>query len=506
MRFHLLLPLLLYSLFSFAQENNLIKRIDWSKKHNISEDFRLMDVIHHKEGIYTVREGIYSVREGKKGTPLFIGSYNRTMDAKTEVGFDPTARGINWSYEGTFWMNNQFHLFSSFYDNKASKNILYRQSIDKERDNLQLGVLKEVTNFTVKNKHDLGEFELLKSASGNLLLSCSKIPNRSDNIVLQLRLFDQQFDEKEHKNIVLPFTQEQMEVMEKHIDEAGNFYILGRIYQKGRVDRRNGTPNYEYVLVIYKNQATQALTYHLNVDDYLLTDLKFNVLKNNEVILAGLISDAGNAKTNGICYFKVDLQNTALQIKKKSLFQTQPISLAAAQTTSSEEIKIPRYLKIDHLFSRSDGGSLMIAERSFQVSKYTYQDDDILVVNINPDGTIDWVSQIPKKQSSYYTEDVILSYFPFIVEDKIYLIYNDDGRNFSYTKNRKRVQRHKTLKGYAALTEIQRDGTWRTYPLSDNSIEDLVIHPQSCKQIGRKTILIYEAFRNTYRFGKLELK
>ncbi|MEL6945091.1 MAG: hypothetical protein AAFO82_20735 [Bacteroidota bacterium] len=256
----------------------------------------------------------------------------------------------------------------------------------------------------------------------------------------------------------------------------------------------------------YPNGKNQPITYHLNVDDYLITDLKFDLLEDNEVVLVGLISDAGNAKTNGICYFRANTDQPKLQLETKSLFQTKPITLATAQTVTPEEIKIPRYLKIDHLFSRSDGGILMIAERSFQVSKYTYQDDDILIVNIDPKGEIDWISQIPKKQSSYRTEDVLLSYFPFIIQDKIYLIYNDDGRNFSYNKQRKRIQRHKIVKGYAALTEIQKDGTWRSYPLSDNSIADLVIHPQACKQIGKKTILVYEAFGNTYRFGKLELK
>lgn len=506
MKIHLLLSLLFFSLVSIAQENNLIKKIDWSEKHNISEGFRLVDIIPHKEGIYTVREGIYSVIKGKKGTPLFIGSYNKNMDSKTEFGFDPIARGANWAYEGLFWINDQFQLFSSFYDAKNSNNILYRQPIKKENDRLKLGELQKVADFPIQNKYDLGAFEILKTESGNALMTCSTIPNNSEKEVLQLNFFNKQQVEDFSKNIVLAYGKEHLEIVEKRVDDEGNFYLLSRLYQKGRLNRRNGTPNYEYVLMIYKRQTTQALTYHLSVDDYLITDLKFNVLKDDKVILAGLISDAGNAKTNGVCYFKADLKNTSLQIATKSLFQNKPISLATAQTISSEEIKIPRYLKIDHLFSRSDGGSLMIAERSFQVSKYTYQDDDILVINISPKGTVDWVSQIPKKQSSYYTEDVLLSYFPFILQDKIYLIYNDDGRNFSYNKQRKRVQRHKTVKGYAALTEIQKDGTWRTYPLYDNSIDDLVIHPQSCKQVGRKTILVYAAFGNTYHFGELELK
>jgi len=506
MKIYLLLFLVFPTVSSLAQESKLVKKIDWSEKHNISEGFQLVDIITDKEGIYSVRQGIYSVKEGKKGTPLFIGIYDKNMDSKTEVGFDPTARGANWTYEGVFWINDQFQLFSSFYDTRNSKNILYREPIKREKNRLKIGELQRVTDFPIQDKYDLGRFEILKTESGNTLMTCSTIPNKSDREMLQLNFFDKQQVENFSKNIVLPYSKENLEVVEKRVDDEGNFYLLSRLYQKGRVNRRNGIPNYEYLLLVYQKTKQEPNTFHLNVEDYLITDLKFDLPKGNEVILTGLISDSGNAKTNGICYFKADLKTAKLQIKAKSLFQTMPITLVASQTSSPAEIKMPRYLKIDHLFPRSDGGALMIAERSFQVSKYTYQDDDIIVINISADGTIDWVSQIPKKQSSYYTEDVVLSYFPFIVQDKIYLIYNDDGRNFSYTKQRKRVQRHKTVKGYAALTEIQRDGTWRSYPLSDNSIEDLVIHPQACKQIGRKTILVYEAFGNTYRFGKLELK
>ena len=123
---------------------------------------------------------------------------------------------------------------------------------------------------------------------------------------MQLNFLNQQLVETSSKNIVLPYNKEHLEILEKRVDDEGNFYLLSRLYQKGRVNRRKGTPNYEYILMVYKNQNIQALTYHLSVDDYLLTDLKFNLLKEGTVILAGLISDAGNAKTNGICYFKAD--------------------------------------------------------------------------------------------------------------------------------------------------------------------------------------------------------
>ncbi|MEM8526171.1 MAG: hypothetical protein AAGG68_16140 [Bacteroidota bacterium] len=500
MKIYLLLFFSLFSILSYAQENSLIKKINWSEKHAISEDLQLVDVITHKDEFYTIREN------KSQRTPLFIGMYDKNMNSKKETGFDPTARGENWTYEGLFWIKDQFQLFSSFYDVEAARNILYRQSIRKGKKGLKIGELEQLTDFSVRKKYDLGEFEILPSSSEEVLMTCSTIPNQSEKSMLQIRLFDEQFVEKMTKTIVLPYAKEHLEVVEKRIDKTGNFYILGRLYQKGRVDRRNGAPNYKYILMVYTRHEQQVQTYSLSIDDYLVTDLKFDFGEKNEVLLAGLISDAGNAKTNGICYFRADLAKAKLTLTAKSLFQTQPITLAAAQTVNAETIKIPRYLKIDHLFLRSDGGALMIAERSFQVSKYTYQDDDILVFNISPEGALDWVSQVPKKQSSYYTEDVLLSYFPFVAQDKIYLIYNDDGRNFSYNKQRKRIQRHKTVKGYAALTEIQKDGTWRSYPLNDNSIADLVIHPQVCEQIGQKTILIYEAFGNTYRFGKLELK
>jgi hypothetical protein len=259
------------------------------------------------------------------------------------------------------------------------------------------------------------------------------------------------------------------------------------------------------VLLHYPPERTTAIIYTLESDHHLITDIQFRKLNEQTIVAAGLMSDAKRMETDGTCYFEIDLKaRKVVHANFDYMDATQNDDLPSAQMVADDDM--PKYITIDHLFLRDDGGVLLIAERSFQASRYTYQDDDILLVDVNKNGKVDWMTRIPKKQSSYYTEDVRLSYYPVVIQNEVYLFYNDDGRNFTYSKHRKRLQHHKTVKGFSTLTVVYSDGSWKAFPIAQNSLENLALNPAACRQIGNRTVLLYAANGKNYRLGKLELK
>lgn len=124
------------------------------------------------------------------------------------------------------------------------------------------------------------------------------------------------------------------------------------------------------------------------------------------------------------------------------------------------------------LIMRSDGGLILIAEQyRFYVTSYTsrgpngtmtttytyhYVYNNIIVVNIEPDGTISWNVKIPKFQHSTDDGGFASSYLLMIDDENLYFIYNDNIDNL--VPNSKRFYNYE-LRGKWAITTIARIGS-----------------------------------------------
>ncbi|MEM1327187.1 MAG: hypothetical protein AAGI23_14595 [Bacteroidota bacterium] len=494
-----LLTILAFPILLFGQSNEWTKRLKWSPTYSIAEDFQLQRVIPSNDGFYMVRA------DRQKGSPVFIDTYDKQLNLQHQIGFDPANRGDAWQFERLVRLRDTFYLFSTELLEKNLKHTLYYESILSDSINFRLDQQVALETIKMPMRNQSGDFEVIVDQEETHCLIVTHHPTELNKKVIKTTLLGKGQQTIWEKTIKLPYPADHLDIRDKQIDQAGNLFILARHYRKGRVSRRKGVPNYHYVLLQYAPQSTISTVYTLDANNQLITDLQFRLLGDGEVVAAGLVSNAKRMETDGTCYFRIDLrQQKVIQQTVSNITAGQNTNMPSAQAVGDTEV--PKYITIDHLFIRSDGGVLLIAERSFQVSKYTYQDDDILLVNLDKDGDPEWATRIPKKQSSYYTEDVRLSYYPIVVEDEVFLVYNDDGRNFTYSKNRKRLQHHKSVKGFSTLTVVRADGSWKAFPIAQNSIENLALNPNACRQIGSKTLLLYAANGKKYRLGKLQLE
>jgi len=115
---------------------------------------------------------------------------------------------------------------------------------------------------------------------------------------------------------------------------------------------------------------------------------------------------------------------------------------------------------LDRLILRDDGGVVLMAEQ-YYISTYSrsanfasdpyannrrevvnnYHYNDIIIININPDGNIDWASKIPKQQTTSGDNGYYSSYQPAVIKNKIYLFYNDNPKNL-FKANTKKDKTH----------------------------------------------------------------
>ena len=160
-----------------------------------------------------------------------------------------------------------------------------------------------------------------------------------------------------------------------------------------------------------------------------------------------------------------------------------------------------------------DGGMVMVAEqyRSYTVCTQTrygqscnthYIYNDIIAVNIDPQGNIEWAAKIPKRQHTVNDGGYFSSYAMHVKGDKIYFLFNDNGENLFIKPGEKYKQFE--LKGDDALVTlatVESDGHVVREAMFNQERKGAIFKPSECRSLPDDRMFIYATRRSEYRFG-----
>jgi hypothetical protein len=175
---------------------------------------------------------------------------------------------------------------------------------------------------------------------------------------------------------------------------------------------------------------------------------------------------------------------------------------------------------LDELIVRSDGGVVMVGEQYYvrvvtvttTDSKgntttrtiYYYYYNDIIVVNISPEGNIEWVERIPKLQYSTNDGGYYSSYVLTVVNDRLLFVFNDDPRNAFY----KGVGRPETYRrgenGAVLLVEIDTEGNQERHTLvAPRGRSVAITRPKVCEQVNSNELVIFAEAGKKTQFARV---
>jgi hypothetical protein len=94
---------------------------------------------------------------------------------------------------------------------------------------------------------------------------------------------------------------------------------------------------------------------------------------------------------------------------------------------------------IERIVLRNDGGAVIVAEAAY-TTEYSYYDsfsqsftrrleyhfDNIVVISINSDGSVDWSTIVEKEQISMDDNGIFSSFCSMLNSEKLIVVYNDD--------------------------------------------------------------------------------
>lgn len=510
--------------FLAAQQSDMPATISWGDEVNSPRNTDMEGVVATQSGsIYTLRRR-YGAGFSKEAA--FVELYDKDLKLKRSQELELKFEGKDRDFERVIMLHGQLYFFTSFANQVKKKNYLFYQTLNDRL--LPSKKLVKISEVDAVNKERKGAFNIEVSRDSSKVLIYAQLPyQRKEPERFSLQVFNDSLEQLWQREIVLPYADNLFSVEEYHVDNQGNVYLLGVRYKDGAGRRRRGTPDYNYEILAYTNDGSEVKTYRIDNNEFFLTDMTFRIADNGHLVCSGFYSNKGTYSIKGACFLRIDPVQQSIYLQNFKPFDfdflTEHLSEGAKERAqraaqSGDTRKEPELyqVKLDELILRSDGGAVMIAEQ-FYVQEYVYRYFDgtlrydyyynyydIVVVNIRPNGEIEWATRIPKRQETVNDEGYFSSYALTVVRDRFYFIYNDNVRNLAPLEERPRtVQRFNGRQSVIALAEVSKDGTLRTWPLYANRDADIITRPKACRQIGSRKMAVYGESGRRFRFATL---
>jgi hypothetical protein len=517
--------------FSFGQSQSDKVDIVWGSEIKTSRNQTLEDIIGtDKEYFYALKSK--ACMFGGAELTLEKFDYNANPVESKELEIDKKYKDHEFS--GFFYSNSNTYILTSCADSKTKIKSLYMHlmnmpALEPTDDS------HKITDIDYEGhwKMNSGKFQNKISKDGSKRLILNIMPrSRGDKQQFAINVFDNKLEPLWNKEITMPYNDELFDIEGQIIDNEGAVYLKCIVYNEKRRKKRHGEPNYKYLLLKYTKDTEAPEEYPISLPDKFITDINFSLLDNHDITCAGFYSEKGTYSIKGVFYVSIDAKSK--QIKKQSLKEFS-IDVLVANLTERQKEKVEKKIEkgkevemydydLRNLIYFEDGSAILCAEQyavnivstyvmgpngtgTYVLNTY-YEYDDIIAVKINPNGDIDWVTKIPKRQYTMNDNGFFSSYFYKIYNNKIYFLYNDHPDNLlEEINNTKKFKNFTGSKNsMAVLAVLDYNGNLTREALFKNKDTEVILRPKVCNSIAYNQAIIFGQKGRTQRFGKMTFK
>lgn len=477
------------------------------------------------------RDDLYLERYNSK-------SFRQEFSKKLDV---PKIDGKEQAIEALYYLNNKFVLFTSLYDNKGNSFSVRAYSISND------GVFdpksKEVFSIEAESRAAAGDAGFYLSADSSKILVTHYAIFRKEKIQrATLRVYDaslnltatgtEEFPTKENGEYVL--------LSNYAVNNDGEmFFLQTKITPAQKKEPMKSAHN----IIMFGKDGKRLHDFPIDLEGKRVDRILFSFDVKQNLLVTGFYetkSGKGLMSYTGISgTFFMSIDKATGQEKAKS-FQEFDKEIIESYFTPKQLAKnpnpaLPNQFQPRQIIQKDDGGVVCIHE-IYTYSYYqgnggateTFYYGDLLVTNINPDGTIKWVKLIPKRQLFVQRKTAIgigggmvtgafmfdvkkdqTIYYSFLVgikDDKIVLVFNDDPLNKDIRPAHESEVLKKTKGAVPMQVTITESGEVSKKALFEATDFDVVIRPRISFQASDTRILIYGSKGDTDKFGVLTIE
>lgn len=460
---------------------------------------------------------------------LSIEVFNTDMKSVKEVSVDldyGTKKRV--SVEGIVPFGNEIVLLGSYSDKKTKENKLFYKSLDKK--NLTSGKgWTELASLTFEKRRRNGSFSYNLSRDSSKLLLYYSLPVLEKDAPSRFgfKVFSENMKMDWEKETELGFGESLFAIQGYKVANSGDVYLIGQEFdpKENKLFSKSEPSARKYHILSYQNEGKNYKDYKISLKDKFINDIAYSI-KGDELICAGFYSLNGRNSIVGTFYLTIDLNS---QNVNKSSFKEIPEDFITENWTEKQVKKakkkeskkgknIEAYeFDLRDFVLKEDGGATLLAEQYYvhvvtttttdangnttTKTTYHYYYNDVYIIDISPEGNINWLSKVEKSQHSINDGGYRSSYSLHIKDDKMYLMFNLKARDY-YEKAERKEMSKKEKKAYLTfISEVDSKGNVEDEILINNSEEETYVIPKFCVQISDAKTLIYTSKGKTQRMG-----
>ena len=405
-----------------------------------------------------------------RGREAYIQKFNsQTLAFKGQKVYKDLPDHID--IESVRSVGDHFYLFYSLWDKQGENEQLFYREIDyaagtfKGDPQLLIKVPGKVTGRPVRagmfGFRIVDKFHFYTSYNySKLMIRYRQKPDVKNDSkshdIIGMYVFDEAMNIVWKDDITMPYTEEKMDNFSYEVDDAGNVYLLARVYNDNTADRRKtrgGPTNYHFeVLKLDAGTTDMYKIREFPMGKHFTSDMTMNFVEEDVLAFGGYFNNGDNFDDiDGVIGFTANLDAETITPR----FQEIPLSVLNSYASGWEERKNERKdekekaqfenLELDHTYYSGDGSVTTIGEQYYtrthtsysngrERTYYTYHYEDILVANTKADGSLGWMLKLPKRQKGKAVGGTMSYYSDYDPSTKSYqVLFMDNEKNNELT-------------------------------------------------------------------------
>ena len=474
--------------------------------------------------------GFYVLETNRWGSKYTLRLFNHQMALVKSAEVNLDYEGKRRRFEFSVQFNGRIYLFTSFANQKLKKNLLFVEAINPStlKPDGKMTKVAEI-DYSRFGRWNIGEFGYDLSRDKSKLMIHFDLPSaKGENERFGFKVFEEDLKVVWGKDVTLPYDANLFDIERFAVSNDGDAYLLGLRFEDKRRVKRQGNPNYHYEVLAYSGNGEDPNKYTIQLGDRFITDMQIEISDDGDILCAGFYSDLGTFSIKGVYFLRVDGLSKDIEVRSFKPFTiddiVQHMSERKAKRTQAKmdkgkNVELYNY-ELDDLIVRSDGGVVMVGEQFYvrvvtvtttdskgntsTRTTYYYYYKDIIVVNIEPDGSIAWVQRIPKLQQSVDDGGYYSSYVLTVVDDRLIFVFNDDPRNVNYRSPGKPHLYTRGENSAVLAVELDPQGNQNRYTLvPPRGRTTPTTRPKVCEQANANELVLFAEWKKTRQFARV---
>lgn len=464
---------------------------------------------------------------------IYLKKYNKNFKEVYSKELKPKKKNIYT--HGLEYFGNQFVMLQYENDRKGKKHKYLITPYDKD------GKVKKAIPVASINKRkgifkNAGHDSRWKISNDNtrLLFYAEQVGLKKESkYQVFVSLMNEKLEKVWGEKIVLPYVQDRIYINDIEFGSDNSLYIIAQVYEKksGKKKIFKSNKKVDYRMTIFKIQdGKDVVEYKFDMKGKFIKNIALAENK-DQLIAVGLIGEKRMGPITGVTNMRLNKETGEVLLAKSRSFTKREMDSFGRKSTDYAGKKGKRGLEdtfqMRNLILKKDGGITLAAEQYY--TKIEYNDNNttvartrffnnhIVVVDIDPEGEINYVKMIPRRIKrrvkrapiavNLQKATHIMFFEPLVYNDNIYYLYNDDRKNFE--KKISDPDKYKRLtssrESITVLSHFDEKNRLVKKKIFDTDEINSLVAPKFCKQISPNEMFFFSYKINLLKANKIRL-